>query len=269
MSKNDKNLVKKEFLIYSDDNGDVKVNVMLINNDLWLTQELIAELFDKDRSVITRHINNIFDEQELEEESNVQKMHFANSDKPVKIYNLNVIIAVGYRVNSKKATQFRIWATKVLKEYITKGFVLDDEKLKNAENVFGQDYFKELLERIRSIRASERRIWQQITDIFAECSIDYNKNSSTTKEFFATIQNKFHYAIIHKTAAEIIYTNVDSTKESMGLKTWKNAPEGRILKSDALVAKNYLSEKEIKQLERAVTEAARDKKRVSIAISMF
>ena len=253
MSKNDKNLVKKEFLIYSDDNGDVKVNVMLINNDLWLTQELIAELFDKDRSVITRHINNIFDEQELEEESNVQKMHFANSDKPVKIYNLNVIIAVGYRVNSKKATQFRIWATKVLKEYITKGFVLDDEKLKNAENVFGQDYFKELLERIRSIRASERRIWQQITDIFAECSIDYDRNSEITKAFYATVQNKFHYAITGNTAAEIIYKKADSKKENMGLTTWKHSPDGRILKSDVMIAKNYLDEKQIKRLERTVS----------------
>ena len=253
MSKNDKNLVKKEFLIYSDDNGDVKVNVMLINNDLWLTQELIAELFDKDRSVITRHINNIFDEQELEEESNVQKMHFANSDKPVKIYNLNVIIAVGYRVNSKKATQFRIWATKVLKEYITKGFVLDDEKLKNAENVFGQDYFKELLERIRSIRASERRIWQQITDVFAECSIDYDRNSEITKAFYATVQNKFHYAITGNTAAEIIYKKADSKKENMGLTTWKHSPDGRILKSDVMIAKNYLDEKQIKRLERTVS----------------
>lgn len=253
MSKNDKNLVKKEFLIYSNDNGDVKVNVMLINNDLWLTQELIAELFDKDRSVITRHINNIFDEQELEEESNVQKMHFANSDKPVKIYNLNVIIAVGYRVNSKKATQFRIWATKVLKEYITKGFVLDDEKLKNAENVFGQDYFKELLERIRSIRASERRIWQQITDIFAECSIDYDRNSEITKAFYATVQNKFHYAITGNTAAEIIYKKADSKKENMGLTTWKHSPDGRILKSDVMIAKNYLDEEQIKRLERTVS----------------
>lgn len=188
-------IVKRNFLIYSDENGDVKVNVMLINNDLWLTQELIAELFGKDRTVITKHINNIFIEKELDEESNVQKMHFANSDKPVKIYNLNVIIAVGYRANSKKATQFRIWATKVLKEYITKGFVLDDERLKNPQNIFGQDYFKELLERIRSIRTSERRIWQQVTDIFAECSIDYDKNSEITQKFYATVQNKFHFEV--------------------------------------------------------------------------
>jgi len=169
-------IIKKEFIMYTDENNDVKVEVMLINDDLWLTQELIANLFKKDRTVITRHIKNIFDEGELEEESNVQKLHIPNSDKLVKVYNLNVIIAVGYRVNSKRATQFRIWTTKVLKEYMTKGFVLDDDRLKNVENVFGKDYYKELLERIRSIRASERRIWQQITDIFAECSIDYYKN---------------------------------------------------------------------------------------------
>lgn len=248
-----KDIVKRNFLIYSDENGDVKVNVMLINNDLWLTQELIAELFGKDRTVITKHINNIFAENELEEKSNVQKMHFANSDKPVKIYNLNVIIAVGYRVNSKKATQFRIWATKVLKEYITKGFVLDDERLKNPQNIFGQDYFKELLERIRSIRTSERRIWQQVTDIFAECSIDYDKNSEITQKFYATVQNKFHYAITGNTAAEIIYENADSKKENMGLTTWKHSPNGRILKSDVMIAKNYLDEKQIKRLERTVS----------------
>ena len=253
MQNNNKNLIKKDFLIYTDENGDVKVNVLLINDDLWLTQDLIAELFDKDRTVVTKHINNIFKEQELDEKSNVQKMHFANSDKPVKIYNLNVIIAVGYRVNSKKATQFRIWATKVLKEYITKGFVLDDERLKNVESFFGKDYFKELLERIRSIRASERRIWQQITDIFAECSIDYDKNSDITKQFYATVQNKFHYAITGNTAAEIIYNKANSQKENMGLTTWKHSPDGRILKSDVLIAKNYLDESQIKRLERTVS----------------
>ena len=253
MQNNNKNLIKKDFLIYTDENGDVKVDVMLINDDLWLTQDLIAELFGKDRTVITKHINNIFKEQELDEKSNVQKMHFANSDKPVKIYNLNVIIAVGYRVNSKKATQFRIWATKVLKEYITKGFVLDDERLKNVENFFGKDYFKELLERIRSIRTSERRIWQQITDIFAECSIDYDKNSDITKQFYSTVQNKFHYAITGNTAAEIIYNKTDSKKENMGLTTWKHSPDGRILKSDVLIAKNYLDENQIKRLERTVS----------------
>ena len=253
MPNNDNNLVKKEFLIYSDENGDVKVNVMLINDDLWLTQELIAELFGKARSTITEHIKNIFDEGELDEKSNVGKIDIANSNKPVKIYNLNVIIAVGYRVNSRKATQFRIWATKVLNEYIRKGFVLDDERLKNAENFFNKDYFKELLERIRSIRASERRIWQQITDIFAECSIDYDKNSEVTKEFYATVQNKFHYAITGSTAPEIIYKNADSKKENMGLTTWKNSPNGRILKSDVMIAKNYLDEKQIRRLERTVS----------------
>lgn len=175
MFENQENIVKKEFLMYTDENEDVKVEVMLINDDLWLTQDLIAELFGKARTTITGHIKNIFEDGELDEKSNVGKIDIANSDKPVKIYNLNVIIAVGYRVNSKKATQFRIWATKILKEYLTKGFVLDDERLKNVENIFGKDYFRELLERIRSIRASERRIWQQVTDIFAECSIDFDK----------------------------------------------------------------------------------------------
>jgi len=198
-------IIKKNFIIYTDENNDVKVEVMLINDDLWLTQELISELFKKDRTVITKHIKNIFEEGELDEKSNVQKMHIPNSDKSVKIYNLNVIIAVGYRVNSKRATQFRIWAIKILKEYLTKGFVLDGERLKNVDTLFGKDYFKELLERIRSIRTSERRIWQQITDIFAECSIDYDKNSMEAHNFYAMVQNKFHYAITGNTAAEIIY----------------------------------------------------------------
>ena len=253
MQNKNRNLIKKDFLIYTDENGDVKVNVMLINDDLWLTQDLMAELFGKARNTITGHINNIFSEGELDEKSNVEKIDIAGSNKPVKIYNLNVIIAVGYRVNSKKATQFRIWATKVLKEYITKGFVLDDERLKNVDNFFGKDYFKELLERIRSIRASERRIWQQITDIFAECSIDYDKNSDITKQFYATVQNKFHYAITGNTVAEIIYNKANSTKENMGLTTWKHSPDGRILKSDVLIAKNYLDESQIKRLERTVS----------------
>ncbi len=252
MFEDEKNIAKKEFLIYTDENEDVKVQVMLINNDLWLTQELIAELFGKARTTITGHIKNIFEEGELDEKSNVGKIDIANSDKLVKIYNLNVIISVGYRVNSQKATQFRIWATKILKEYMTKGFVLDDERLKTAENLFGKDYFKELLERIRSIRTSERRIWQQVTDIFAECSIDYDKNSEITQKFYAMIQNKFHYAITGNTAAEIVYNNANHTKENMGLTTWKHSPNGRILKSDAMIAKNYLTEKEIKRLERAV-----------------
>ena len=251
-----------EFILYKEINENVAVNVVIKDETLWLTQKSMAELFGVDLSSINRHLKNIFTEGELSEQVVIAKIaittqHGAIAGKEqtreVNFYNLDAVISVGYRVNSSKATKFRIWATGVLKEFIQKGFVLDDERLKQGKTVFGKDYFKELLERVRSIRASERRIWQQITDIFAECSIDYNKNSSTTKEFFATIQNKFHYAITHQTAAEIIYTNADSSKESMGLKTWKNAPDGRILKSDTLVAKNYLSEKEIKQLERAVS----------------
>lgn len=251
-----------EFILYKEISENVAINVVIKDETLWLTQKSMAELFGVDLSSINRHLKNIFTEGELSEQVVIAKIaittqHGAIAGKEqtreVNFYNLDAVISVGYRVNSSKATKFRIWATGVLKEFIQKGFVLDDEKLKQGKTTFGKDYFKELLERIRSIRASERRIWQQITDIFAECSIDYNKNSSTTKEFFATIQNKFHYAITHQTAAEIIYTNADSSKESMGLKTWKNAPDGRILKSDALVAKNYLSEKEIKQLERVVT----------------
>ena len=251
-----------EFILYKEINENVAVNVVIKDETLWLTQKSMAELFGVDLSSINRHLKNIFTEGELSEQVVIAKIaittqHGAIAGKEqtreVNFYNLDAVISVGYRVNSSKATKFRIWATGVLKEFIQKGFVLDDEKLKQGKTTFGKDYFKELLERIRSIRASERRIWQQITDIFAECSIDYNKNSSTTKEFFATIQNKFHYAITYQTAAEIIYTNADSSKESMGLKTWKNAPDGRILKSDALFAKNYLQEKEIKQLERVVT----------------
>ena len=251
-----------EFILYKEINENVAVNVVIKDETLWLTQKSMAELFGVDLSSINRHLKNIFTEGELSEQVVIAKIaittqHGAIAGKEqtrqVNFYNLDAVISVGYRVNSSKATKFRIWATGVLKEFIQKGFVLDDERLKQGKTVFGKDYFKELLERIRSIRASERRIWQQITDIFAECSIDYNKNSNITKEFFVTIQNKFHYAITHQTAAEIIYTNADSSKESMGLKTWKNAPEGRILKSDVLIAKNYLSEKEIRQLERAVT----------------
>ncbi len=245
-----------EFILYKEINENVAVNVVIKDETLWLTQKSMAELFGCSADNISLHLKNIFNSGELDKQSVTEKISVTATDGKnylVNFYNLDAVISVGYRVNSSKATKFRIWATGVLKEFIQKGFVLDDEKLKQGKTTFVKDYFKELLERIRSIRASERRIWQQITDIFAECSIDYNKNSSTTKEFFATIQNKFHYAITHQTAAEIIYTNADSSKESMGLKTWKNAPEGRILKSDVLIAKNYLSEKEIKQLERAVT----------------
>lgn len=248
-------LVPKQnnFILYTTPEGAVKLNVLLENETIWLTQEQMSQLFDRERSVITKHIGNVFSEGELEEKSNVQNLHISGSDKPVKFYNLDVIISVGYRVKSQRGTQFRIWATKTLKEYIIKGFVLDDNRLKQGEAVFGKDYFKELLERVRSIRASERRIYQQITDIFAECSIDYDPKAEITKNFYAMVQNKFHFAITGQTAAEIIHKNANAKKENMGLTTWKNAPEGRILKSDTTIAKNYLQEKEIKQLERTVT----------------
>jgi hypothetical protein len=225
----------------------------LENETIWLTQEQLSQLFDRERSVITKHIANVFREGELEEKSNVQILHISDSDKPVKFYNLDVIISVGYRVKSQRGTQFRIWATQTLKDYIIKGFVLDDNRMKQGESVFGKDYFKELLERVRSIRASERRIYQQITDIFAECSIDYDPKAEITENFYAMVQNKFHFAITGQTAAEIIYEKANSKRENMGLTTWKNAPEGRIVKSDTGIAKNYLQEKEIKQLERTVT----------------
>ncbi len=241
------------FILYTASEGEVKLKVLLERETIWLTQEQMSRLFDRDRSVITKHIGNVFGEGELEEKSNVQIMHISGSDKPVKFYNLDVIISVGYRVKSQRGTQFRIWATKTLKEYIIKGFVLDDDRMKQGEKVFGIDYFGELLERVRSIRASERRVYQQITDIFAECSIDYDPKSETTKNFYSMVQNKFHFAIAGNTAAEIIYKNANAEEENMGLTTWKNAPDGRIIKSDTSVAKNYLQEKEIKRLERTVT----------------
>jgi hypothetical protein len=244
---------QNSFILYTTPEGEVKLNVLLENETIWLTQEQMSQLFDRERSVITKHIGNVFNEGELEEKSNVQILHISGSDKPVKFYNLDVIISVGYRVKSQRGTQFRIWATKTLKEYIIKGFVLDDNRLKQGEAVFGKDYFKELLERVRSIRASERRIYQQITDIFAECSIDYDPKAEITKNFYAMVQNKFHFAITGKTAAEIIYKNANASKKNMGLTTWKNAPEGRIIKTDTTIAKNYLQEKQIKQLERTVT----------------
>jgi hypothetical protein len=244
---------QNNFILYTTPDGAVKLNVLLENETIWLTQEQMSQLFDRERSVITKHIANVFREGELEEKSNVQILHISDSDKPVKFYNLDVIISVGYRVKSQKGTQFRIWATKTLKDYIIKGFVLDDNRLKQGEAVFGKDYFKELLERVRSIRASERRIYQQITDIFAECSIDYDPKAEITENFYAMVQNKFHFAITGQTAAEIIYEKANAKSENMGLTTWKNAPEGRIVKSDTTVAKNYLQEKEIKQLERTVT----------------
>ena len=244
-----------QFLMYSTPQEDVKIDVVLKDEMIWLTQKAMTVLFDTSRENITMHLKSVFESAELQEVSVCKKfLHTATDGKNynTQFYNLDAIISVGYRVNSAKATQFRIWATKTLKEFITKGFVLDDERLKQGKTVFGQDYFRELLERIRSIRASERRVYQQITDIFAECSIDYDRNSPTTKDFYAMVQNKFHYAITGQTAAEIIYKQADRNKENMGLTTWKNSPEGRILKSDVLVAKNYLQENQIRRLERAV-----------------
>ena len=250
------------FLVYNTPDKDIKVNAVIKDDTIWLTQKSMAELFGVQTPAISKHLKNIFEEGELEEKVVISKMetttqHGAIADKTqtteTNFYNLDAIISVGYRVNSLQATHFRIWATKVLKEYIQKGFVLDDERLKQGKTVFGKDYFRELLERVRSIRASERRIYQQITDIFAECSIDYDKDSQITQDFYATVQNKFHYAITGQTAAEIVYTKADHKKEHMGLTTWKHSPEGRILKSDVSIAKNYLPEKEIKRLERAIS----------------
>lgn len=245
-----------EFILYTDPSGKVKVEIFVMNDTVWLTQQRIAELFDTSKQNISYHLSNIFKDNELDENSVVKEFLTTAADGKnykTKFYNLDAIISVGYRVNSTKATQFRIWATNTLKEFIIKGFVLDDDRLKEGKKLFGKDYFKELLERIRSIRANERRIYQQITDIFQECSIDYDKNSEITKNFYAMVQNKFHYAITGHTAAEIIYLNADSTKPNMGLKTWKNSPDGHIIKSDTNVAKNYLNEDEIKQLERTVS----------------
>ena len=253
---------KFRFLIYKAADEDVSVNAIVKDETVWLTQRAMSDLFDVDKSTVSRHLKNIFSEGELDEKVVVALFatttpHGAMEEKTqtreTLFYNLDAIISVGYRVNSHRATQFRIWATGVLKEYMTKGFAMDDERLKQGKTAFGKDYFRELLERVRSIRASERRIWQQITDIFAECSIDYDKDSQTTRGFYAMVQNKFHYAITGQTAAEIVYANADAQKEHMGLQTWKAAPDGRILKSDTLIAKNYLDEKQIRQLERTVT----------------
>jgi hypothetical protein len=253
---------KINFLIYNTPQENIRIDVVIKDETIWLTQKAMAMLFDVQIPAINKHIKNIYSEGELDENVTISKMeittvHGAIADKTqtkeTNFYNLDVIISIGYRVNSARATQFRIWATKTLKEFITKGFVLDDERLKQGKITFGKDYFRELLERVRSIRASERRIWQQITDIFAECSIDYNRNSQTTQDFYAMVQNKFHFAIAGQTAAEIIFTKADKNRENMGLTTWKNSPDGRILKSDVTIAKNYLPEQEIKRLERAVT----------------
>ncbi len=253
---------KFKFLLYKTEQEDITVDALIKDETIWLTQKAMAELFDIDKSGISRHLKNIFESGELEEEVVVAKIaiptrHGAMPDKeqnsPTNYYNLDAIISVGYRVDSIRATHFRKWATGVLKEYMVKGFAMDDERLKQGKTAFGKDYFRELLERVRSIRASERRIWQQVTDIYAECSIDYDRTSPTTRDFYAMVQNKFHYAIAGQTGAEIIYSHADHTKENMGLTTWKHAPEGRILKSDVKVAKNYLDEKQIRQLERTVS----------------
>ena len=240
-----------------EDSG--KVQVVIKDETIWCTQKAMAQLFGVGVPAVSKHLKNIFEEGELSPEMTISKMETViNRGKRgevnefIDFYNLDAIIAVGYRVSSLKATRFRQWATKILNEYIRKGFAMDDERLKQGTALFGKDYFRELLERVRSIRASERRIWQQITDIYAECSIDYDRNSQTTRDFYAMVQNRFHYAITGQTAAEIIYTKADHTKEHMGMTTWKNAPDGRILKSDVSIAKNYLQEKEIRQLERTV-----------------
>ena len=245
-----------EFLMYTSPNGKVKVEIFLHNENIWLNQEKIAQLFGVDRSVITKHLKNIFQSNELQEDSVCAKIaHTAQDGKTykTKFYNLDMIISVGYRVNSTQATHFRIWATERLKEYMIKGFTMDDERLKNPNNIFGQDYFEEQLARIRDIRSSERRFYQKITDIYAQCSADYNINSEITKEFFATVQNKLHWAITHQTAAEIIQTRADSRKPNMGLNTWKNAPGGPIRKPDVSIAKNYLNEEELNILNRIVS----------------
>lgn len=251
-----------KFLLYQTEQENVSVDALVRDETIWLTQKAMAELFAIDKSGISRHLKNIFESGELDEEVVVAKIaiptrHGAIPNKeqnsPTNYYNLDAIISVGYRVDSIRATHFRKWATGVLKEYMVKGFAMDDERLKQGKTLFGKDYFRELLERVRSIRASERRIWQQVTDIYAECSIDYDKAAPTTKDFYAMVQNKFHYAITGQTGAEIVYSHADHTKDNMGLATWKNAPGGRILKSDVTVAKNYLSEKQIRQLERTVS----------------
>ena len=248
-----------QFLLYQAEEEQVSVNALIKEDNIWLTQKAMGTLFNCSVSNISVHLRNIYDEGELDKGATVEEISIVAQEgqrsvrRKQTFYNLDAIISVGYRVNSKRATNFRIWATKVLKEYMLKGFVMDDDRLKQGKTAFGKDYFRELLERVRSIRTSERRIWQQITDIFAECSIDYDRNSQVTHDFYAMVQNKFHYAIVGETAAEIIYHRADRAKEHMGLNTWKNAPDGRILKSDVTIAKNYLDEAQIRKLERAVT----------------
>ncbi|ODS35353.1 MAG: cell filamentation protein Fic [Candidatus Altiarchaeales archaeon WOR_SM1_79] len=259
MNQNSIKSSEKQIILYTTPDGNVKMGVFLQDETLWLTQKMMAELFGVESHTITYHLGEIYQSGELSKEATHRKIRVVQTEgkrqvsREMEFYNLDTIIAVGYRVNSMRATQFRIWATKVLKEYIIKGFVLDDERLKQGKRVFGKDYFKELLERVRSIRASERRIYLQITDIFAECSIDYDPKSQETCDFFATVQNKFHFAIAGQTAAEIINAKADRKEPFMGLSTWKNSPRGRILPSDVVIAKNYLTEKEIKRLERTIS----------------
>lgn len=248
-----------QFILYNLPDNSGAVQAYVEDETLWLTQRAVAQLFGVEINTINYHLKEIFSSGELAAKSTIRKIRIVQQEGVRQVererifYNLDAIISVGYRVNSQRATQFRQWATRILNEFIRKGFVLDDERLKQGMTAFGKDYFRELLERVRSIRASERRIWQQITDIYAECSIDYDRNSPTTKDFYAMIQNRFHFAITGQTAAEIIYKNADHTKPNMGLTTWKYAPDGRVLKSDVSIAKNYLTDKEIRQLERAVT----------------
>ena len=245
-----------QFLMYRAADDEVAVNALVKDDTIWLSQKAMAELFGCSTDNISLHLKNIFLDGELVKEAVTEKISATASDGKVyatQFYNLDAIISVGYRVNSRRATAFRIWATGILREYMIKGFAMDDERLKQGQTLFGKDYFRELLERVRSIRASERRIWQQVTDIYAECSIDYDPKAPTTKEFYAMVQNKFHYAIVGKTAAEIVYDRADHTRENMGLTTWKNAPDGRILKSDTSIAKNYLDEQQIRRLERTVS----------------
>jgi len=248
-----------DFILYTTPQGNVNLRVLVVNDTIWLNQKSISELFGVESNTITYHLKEIYKTFELEKTATTRKIRVVQKEgkrevnRNIDFYNLDAIISVGYRVNSIQATQFRIWATQTLKEYIIKGFVMDDDRLKQGDTITGKDYFKELLERVRSIRASERRIYQQITDVFAECSINYNPKAETTKNFYATIQNKFHFAITGNTGAEIIYLKADSNADNMGLSTWKNSPTGRILKTDTQIAKNYLTVKEIKKLERTVT----------------
>jgi len=263
MNKKNKSIVPNnsytEFLLYKTPNGKVKVEIFLRDENIWLTQAKIAELFNTERSVITKHLQNIYETKELSKETTCAKIAQVQSEgqrkvtRSIEFYNLDAIISVGYRVNSTHATHFRIWATERLKEYIIKGFTMDDERLKNPNNIFGKDYFEEQLARIRDIRSSERRFYQKITDIYAQCSADYDANSEVTQRFFATVQNKLHWAISRQTAAEIIYSRANSQKTNMGLTTWKNAPKGQIRKTDVGIAKNYLAEKELTGLNRIVS----------------